>query len=47
MEKDKRDKLNALKSELASLKHVKLGKRINIEKIEELEKEIKKIINNT
>ena len=39
------DKLNALKSQLADLKHVKLTKRINEDKIANLEQQIEKLQN--
>ena len=37
------DKLNALKSELASLKTAKLSKHVDAARIQELEEEIKKL----
>lgn len=43
--KEQKDKLNTLKSELSTLKTAKLSKRINTERIANLEREIRKITN--
>lgn len=43
--KEQKDKLNALKSKLSTLKNVKLSKTTDAERIVELEREIRKITN--
>lgn len=43
--KEQRDRLNALKSRLSTLKNVKLSKTTDAERIAELEREIRKITN--
>lgn len=43
--KEQKDKLNALKSELSNLKRAKLSKRIDADKIADLERQIRIITN--